>query len=117
MKRNDLLDWARGQWDRVGAWICIALGLIALIVGWFGVSGTVYPAEQIPYILSGGILGIFLLGVGVLLWLSADLRDTWRKLDELDEHLGAAPPAPADPPDETSANGKVRRPRRQAMAS
>jgi len=87
MKNNDLVDWARGQWDRVGAWACIGLGLVALLLGWLGVSRTVYPAEQIPYLLSGGILAIFLLGVGVLLWLSADIRDTWRKLDDLDERL------------------------------
>ena len=42
-----------------------------------------HPAEQIPYVISGGLTGIFALGVGVMLWLSADLRDNWRKLDEL----------------------------------
>jgi hypothetical protein len=38
-----------------------------------------------PYIASGGLGGIFLLGLGSTLWLSADLRDEWRKLDELGE--------------------------------
>ena len=31
--------------------------------------------------------GLFLLGLGALLWLSADLRDEWRKLDAIDRHL------------------------------
>ena len=87
MNRNGVLRWARLQWDRLSAWLCIAGGLIALIVGYFGVSGTAYTAEQIPYIVSGGLVGIFLLGLGGMLWLSADLRDEWRKLDDLDRTL------------------------------
>jgi hypothetical protein len=60
---------------------------VALIVGWLGISGTAYPAEQNPYIISGGLVGVFLLGLGAMLWLSADLRDEWRKLDAIDRHL------------------------------
>jgi hypothetical protein len=79
--------WLRLQWDRTLAWVLVAAGAIALIVGWIGVSGTAYSAEQLPYIISGGIGGIFLLGVGATLWLSADLRDEWRKLDRIEEAL------------------------------
>ena len=50
-------------------------------------SGSPYAAAQLPYIISGGIGGIFLLGVGATLWLSADLRDEWRKLDCIEEAL------------------------------
>jgi hypothetical protein len=40
--------------------------------------------------------GLFLLGLGALLWLSADLRDEWRKLDAIDRHLleGGRLPSP-----------------------
>jgi hypothetical protein len=79
----DLLTWIRNQWDRVGAWALVAIGGLFLILGWIGVSGTPYSFEQIPYVISGGLGGIFLLGVGAMLWISADLRDEWRKLDEL----------------------------------
>jgi len=78
-----VVSYIKAQWDRVGAWMCIALGAVALVVGWVGVSGTAYPAEQMPYIVSGGLAGLFLLGVGIMLWLSADLRDEWHKLDAL----------------------------------
>ena len=44
-------------------------------------------AQQIPYIISGGIGGLFLLGLGAMLWLSADLRDEWRKLDAIERQL------------------------------
>jgi hypothetical protein len=83
----DYLKWARAQWDRVGAVGAALAGLLALLLGWIGVSGSAYPAGQIPYLISGGLLGIFLLGVGATLWLSADLRDEWRKLDRVEEVL------------------------------
>jgi hypothetical protein len=79
--------WLRLQWDRSLAWAFVAVGAIVLIVGWVGVSGSPYAAGQLPYIISGGIGGIFLLGVGATLWLSADLRDEWRKLDCIEEAL------------------------------
>ncbi len=83
----DIGKWLRLQWDRVLAWVFVAAGAIALIAGWVGVSGSAYAAGQLPYIISGGIGGIFLLGVGATLWLSADLRDEWRKLDSIEDAL------------------------------
>jgi hypothetical protein len=82
-------EWLRLQWDRVTAGVCIAAGLLAMLLGYIGISGTVYPAEQLPYILSGGIFGVFLLGLGAMLWLSADVRDEWRKLDVMEGKLDA----------------------------
>ena len=79
--------YVRRQWDRVGAVLCVAGGAIALFVGWLGVSGTLDTGKQLPYVVSGAMLGLFLLGIGALLWLSADLRDEWRKLDDLERHL------------------------------
>jgi hypothetical protein len=38
---------------------------------------------------------MFLLGLGAMLWLSADLRDEWRKLDRIERRLGSAPATPA----------------------
>jgi hypothetical protein len=99
----DLLTWVRHQWDRVLAWIVVAAGAIALVLGWVGVSGTPYSFEQIPYVISGGLGGLFLLGVGAMLWVSADLRDEWRKVDELvrllreEEEDASASASPAVP--------------------
>jgi hypothetical protein len=84
----DLLNIIRHQWDRVGAWVAIAVGALALLLGWLGVSREVLPAAQIPYIISGGLGGVFLLGLGAVLWLSADLRDEWRQLREINLRLG-----------------------------
>lgn len=85
----DIRKWLRLEWDRALAVVLVLAGVGALIAGWVGVSGSAYAAGQLPYIISGGIGGIFLLGVGATLWLSADLRDEWRKLDRIEEALGA----------------------------
>ena len=85
----ELFKWLRLQWDRVTGGAFVVTGAVALLTGWSKVSATPYPAEQIPYVVSAGLGGIFLLGVGATLWHSADLRDEWRKLDRLEERLDA----------------------------
>ena len=109
----ELGKWVRLAWDRVAALALIAVGAVVLVVGWIGVSGEVYPAKQLPFMMSGGVGGVFLLGVGALFWLSSDLRDEWTKLDRIEEALvrlagtelvepealaASEPPAPASPP-------------------
>jgi hypothetical protein len=84
----DLNKLLRTQWDRTAAIASVALGAVFLLIGWIGVSGTAYLAEQAPYIVPGGIGGVFLLGIGATLWISADLRDEWRKLDRIERALG-----------------------------
>jgi hypothetical protein len=51
-------------------------GAVALLIGYFGVSGTLDPAKQLPYLISGGVGGLFLLGVAAALLFSADLGAT-----------------------------------------
>ena len=79
------LNWLRTQWDRAGAVVAAAVGLVAIVAGWAGARESAYPAEQIPYLISGAILGVVLVGLGATAWLSGDLRDEWRKLDRLEE--------------------------------
>jgi hypothetical protein len=113
----DVVKYTRNQWDRIGAWLCVIGGAVALLVGYLGVSDTLNTGEQLPYVVSGGMLGLFLLGLGALLWLSADLRDEWRKLDAIDRHIVEAGllPAPAaegsvpggSEADASESNGRV----------
>jgi hypothetical protein len=81
----NLLDWARNQWDRVTAVTLFVAGALAVFFGWLGVSRSAYEAESLPYIVSGGFFGLLALGAGGVLWLSADLRDEWRKLDSIEQ--------------------------------
>lgn len=83
----ELGKWFRLAWDRAAALVLIALGVVALVMGWIGVSGEAFPAKQLPYLISGGIAGVFILGLGALCWLSADLRDEWTKLDRIEDAL------------------------------
>jgi hypothetical protein len=83
----ELLSFVRNQWDRVIAWVAIGVGALLLLLGWLGVSDALLPTEQVPYIVSGGLGGICLIGIGVMLWLSADLRDEWSELHEIASHL------------------------------
>ncbi|MGQ0467952.1 MAG: hypothetical protein ACT4QG_21865 [Sporichthyaceae bacterium] len=75
-----MAQFFRLQWDRALGAVCAIAGAILLIVGWFHVSDTGFVAEQLPYLASEGLGGLFLLGLGGMLWLSADLRDQWREL-------------------------------------
>lgn len=74
-------------WDRLVALVAIAAGGLALILGWVGVSGEAFLAKQLPFLISGGIGGLFLLGLGALFWLSADLRDEWTELVRIERAL------------------------------
>ena len=83
----NLGKWMRLAWDRAAAVALIAAGAVALILGWVGVSGEAFPAKQLPYLISGGIAGVFILGLGTMCWLSADMRDEWTKLDRIEGAL------------------------------
>jgi hydrogenase/urease accessory protein HupE len=86
---NDLQKFLRVQWDRSIATVAVIIGVIALFLGYRGVSGTEYVAAQLPYFVSGGLIGIFFLGIAGIAWISADLRDEWRELRALRELLEA----------------------------
>lgn len=75
-----ILNWVRVQWDRAAAIAAAVVGLLALLFGWIGVSGEPLVVKQVPYIVSGALLGVFMVGIAAVLWLSADLRDEWREL-------------------------------------
>ena len=78
-----LVKRALVQWDRLGGAALVLVGLGVLIAGCAGVSAATETVDQMSYLISGGVLGLFLLGLGATLWLSADLRDEWRKMDHL----------------------------------
>jgi hypothetical protein len=125
----DPLSTLRQLWDRALAWVAIGIGALVLLLGWLGVSGEVLPAGQIPYVISGGLGGLFLLGVGAVLLISADLRDEWSQLREIATKLdiqdnGHDPPpgrSTAQPPgderlQDNGGDGPRHRPPRRRIA-
>jgi hypothetical protein len=85
----DLVKVVQAQWDRAAAIAATIAGAILLILGWYHVSDTGFVSKQLPYIASEGLGGVFLLGMGGMLWLSADLRDQWRELRAMRHRLDA----------------------------
>lgn len=73
--------------SRTAAALAFVAGAVALIIGWHGTAHASLTSEQIPYLVSGAIFGLFALGTAGILWLSADLRADWEKLDEISQAL------------------------------
>ena len=94
----DVMTWLRAEWDRVLGFTLVALGAVLLMLGYLGVSNSPYVAEQLSYIVSGGLGGLFLLGAGATLLILADLHDEWRKLDRVEAILAGQIPLPAPGP-------------------
>lgn len=107
----------KSQWDRVLAIVLTIAGAVSLIAGILGVNDSIYLAEQTRYITAGGIGGLFLLGVGATLWISADLRDEWRKLDRIERALADGVLRWSEGPADAEAPGRSTRRARATTAS
>ena len=78
--------------------IALPLGLVFIILGWFGASRTVNLFEQVPYAISGGMLGLALVFAGgfcyFAYWLTQlvyatrqDAADTRAILERVEEFM------------------------------
>lgn len=92
-----LAKLVRAQWDRAIAAAALTIGLLALLFGYLGISGEKFVARQLPFIISGGLFGIFMLGVAAVAWITAEMRDEWRELRSLrtllEADIATLPPA------------------------
>ncbi|MEQ1787193.1 MAG: hypothetical protein ABL966_09085, partial [Acidimicrobiales bacterium] len=110
----------RVLWRWVGAavrpwlgWILLGAGALLMLLGYLGVSREALPAKQIPYLVSGGIGGMFLAVLGAYFLGTQELRNDSGRLDRLEgmvEDLHLALLRRPDAPDLTavraaSANG------------
>jgi hypothetical protein len=83
-----------GQLDRwlliIGG-VLIPLGVLLIAMGWLGASRTVLVFEQIPYLISGGLLGLGLVFMGGFVyfayWQTQLVRDTRAERRELVDAL------------------------------
>jgi hypothetical protein len=113
----NVLTVLKSQWDRAAALACLVAGVIALIVGYHGVAHTKYVPDALAYLISGGLGGVFLLGVGGLLYSSADMHDEWRKLDRIEAAILRLSPEQVDPRSGTQGAEPLRTTARSAAAS
>lgn len=65
-------------------WILIGFGALLMLLGYLGVSREALPAKQIPYLVSGGIGGIFLAVLGAYFLGTQELRSDSGRLDRLE---------------------------------
>ena len=69
-------------WMLVPGSIALLLGLGAITLGWVGAARTTREIEQIPYLISGGLLGLALVILGGLLLISTFWVAVLRKLQQ-----------------------------------
>lgn len=69
--------------------VLLPLGLVVIVLGWYGAAHTPYQYDQLSYLVSGGLLGLGLTFCGGFLyfgaWLAriaADERDTSKRLSD-----------------------------------
>jgi hypothetical protein len=83
----------------MGAFALMALGVVAILGGYWGASGSPIVAEQVPYLLSGGVLGLGFIIAGAALfvryslsrylrfWLVREIYEQRAQTDRLVESL------------------------------
>ena len=54
---------------KVGGGALIPVGILLIILGWWGASDTVLVDEQVSYLISGGLLGLALVITGACLYV------------------------------------------------
>jgi hypothetical protein len=72
-----------------GAGLIVA-GLALMLFGWTGAAHTFRQIEQIPYLISGGLIGLALVFLGGLLLASAFWMTVLRRFTEESEERSAA---------------------------
>jgi hypothetical protein len=103
----------RNTWQVVAGSVLIPLGVVFILLAWYGAAHAKVDQQQIPYLISGGFVGLGCMIVGGLLfwghWLyriydQADLHHEAQQqlLRELIGALGANPAAAAAPSDASS---------------
>lgn len=73
----------------VGLFFCVA-GFIAIGFGWNGMAKVACPDCQLPYLLSGGAVGLGLIVLGSALLISAQVREERLKLADQLGRIGSA---------------------------
>ncbi len=81
------------QWRLVGSIALLAAGVAFVLLGWWGAAHTNIFTEQIPYLISGGLLGLGLIIVAGIMASSASLerenRELRRDIRQLIRLIGA----------------------------
>jgi hypothetical protein len=73
------------RWFQVAGWILMPLGIALVLLGWYGTAHTTRVWEQMPFVVSGGLLGVGLLFIGGFAyysyWLTRLVEDSRAQAD------------------------------------
>ncbi len=73
----------RNTWQIVAGSILIPLGVVFILMAWYGSAHTAYVQQQIPYLVSGSFAGLACIVLGGLLYWAHWL---YRMYDQADMH-------------------------------
>jgi hypothetical protein len=73
----------RNTWQVVAGSILVPLGVVFILMSWFGAAHTSYVQQQIPYLVSGSFVGLGCMVLGGLLYWAHWL---YRIYDQADLH-------------------------------
>ncbi|MGN6475308.1 MAG: hypothetical protein ACTHK4_16885 [Mycobacteriales bacterium] len=77
--RTSRLRWS-DSWLLIIGSALLPLGVGLILLGWYGAAQTTLDWEQTPYLISGGLLGLGLLGIGTAMyfsyWMTRLVRNT-----------------------------------------
>jgi hypothetical protein len=85
--RRAVWRWAWSAARPYVGWALAALGGIALLLGWYGVSGEALTAKQLPYLVSGGLTGIALVILASVIIATDDVRRQLDRVDDLERKI------------------------------
>lgn len=80
--------WVGKATRPVVGWVLVAVGAVMIVVGYLGVAHQVLVAKQLPYLVSGGILGVAVVAVGVMFIATEQVRYDADRLDRLERMVG-----------------------------
>ena len=72
---------------KVAAGVLTAAGFLVVLFGYLGVRDESNVELQIPYLLSGGVGGLALVGLGAVALIQAQMRAQARRFAELTDQL------------------------------
>jgi hypothetical protein len=85
----DGLICLRALWDRIAAGAFILGGALLVIDAGMHARDSVFVANSLSFLTSGGLGGLAALALGCTLLVSAGFHDEWRKLDRIEATLSA----------------------------
>jgi hypothetical protein len=111
--------WVGRATRPVWGWILVGGGLLLVLIGYLGISREALVAKQLPYLISGGIGGIALVGFGAMLVGTEDLKRTQERIDHLEDLVTDLHAALLSRPDAPvlSSNGDSAGPRAEGASS